>query len=103
MPGCAANTTPLVRVEELHKAFGALTVLKGIDLDIHAGQKVSLIGPSGSGKTTLLRCINYLERPSAGHVYLRGELVGEKRVGGRIVPASARELARTRARIGMVF
>jgi ABC-type polar amino acid transport system ATPase subunit len=99
----AASSSPLVRIEKLHKSFGAAAVLKGIDLDILKGQKVSLIGPSGSGKTTLLRCINHLEQPTSGHVYLQGELVGEKRVGNRIMKASARDLARTRARIGMVF
>ncbi|MGE8333944.1 ATP-binding cassette domain-containing protein, partial [Pseudomonas laurylsulfatiphila] len=58
-----AESTPLVRIEGLHKSFGSLDVLKGIDLNVQQGQKISLIGPSGSGKTTLLRCVNYLEEP----------------------------------------
>jgi ABC-type polar amino acid transport system ATPase subunit len=94
---------PIVRIEALRKSFGALEVLKGVDLEVYAGQKVTLIGPSGSGKTTLLRCINYLEVPTSGHVYLDGELVGEKKVGDRVVKANARELARIRQRIGIVF
>ena len=94
---------PLVKVTGLKKAFGAHVVLNGIDIEVMPGQKLSLIGPSGSGKTTLLRCVNYLERPTAGHVMVDGELVGEKRVGDRYVPSSDRELARMRRRIGMVF
>jgi polar amino acid transport system ATP-binding protein len=94
---------PLVKVTGLKKAFGAHVVLDGIDLEVMPGQKLCLIGPSGSGKTTLLRCVNYLERPTAGHVMVDGELVGEKRVGDRYVPSSDRELARVRRRIGMVF
>jgi polar amino acid transport system ATP-binding protein len=94
---------PLVRVEGVHKRFGPLHVLKGIDLDVRVGEKVSVIGPSGSGKTTLLRCINYIEKPSEGHVYINGHLLGEKAVGGRYVALDDRSLARQRAEIGMVF
>jgi polar amino acid transport system ATP-binding protein len=94
---------PLVRIVDLQKKFGAVHVLKGVSLDVLAGQKVALIGPSGSGKTTLLRCINYLERPSGGHISIAGELIGEKRVGDRYVDMQDREIAAIRARIGMVF
>ncbi len=94
---------PLVRLEGIHKRFGPLHVLKGIDLDVRAGEKVSIIGPSGSGKTTLLRCINYIERPSEGHVYVNGHLVGEKAVGQGYAALDDRALARQRAEIGMVF
>src|SRR5690348_5052809 len=62
--------TPLLRVIDLHKNFGANEVLKGIDLDVNPGETITIIGPSGSGKTTLMRCINYLERPTSGHVYI---------------------------------
>ncbi len=94
---------PLVRIEGLVKSFGAHVVLNGIDLEVLPGQKLSLIGPSGSGKTTLLRCVNYLERPSGGHIFIDGEPIGEKLKDGRYLPMSDRELARLRSRIGMVF
>src|SRR5579883_336350 len=97
------SARPLVRLEGIHKRFGELDVLKGIDLDVGAGEKVSIIGPSGSGKTTLLRCINYIEKPSAGHVYVNGHLLGEKLVDGAYVALEDRALARQRAEIGMVF
>src|SRR5205085_4627650 len=67
------STQPLVRIEALCKQFGHAVVLDHIDLDVHAGEKITLIGPSGAGKSTLLRCVNYLERPTSGHVYLDGE------------------------------
>lgn len=94
---------PLVRVEGLHKSFGRLDVLKGIDLQVQQGQKISLIGPSGSGKTTLLRCINYLEEPTRGSIYIDNALIGQRKVGERTVPMGDRDLARMRANIGMVF
>jgi ABC-type polar amino acid transport system ATPase subunit len=103
MPASDAPPTPLVRIEGVHKRFGLLHVLKGIDLDVMAGEKVSIIGPSGSGKTTLLRCVNYIERPSEGHVYINGRLVGQKRVGDGYADLEDRALARQRAEIGMVF
>jgi len=98
-----AVTHPLVRIEGLHKSFGSLAVLKGIDLTVQQGQKISLIGPSGSGKTTLLRCINFLEEPTQGSIYLDDRLLGQREVHGRRVPMSDAELARMRAEMGMVF
>ncbi|MBD0702356.1 MULTISPECIES: amino acid ABC transporter ATP-binding protein [unclassified Pseudomonas] len=98
-----AESHPLVRVEGLHKSFGRLDVLKGIDLQVQQGQKISLIGPSGSGKTTLLRCINYLEEPTRGSIYIDNALIGQRKVGERTVPMGDRDLARMRANIGMVF
>lgn len=94
---------PLVRIENLHKYYGPLEVLKGIDIDVHAGEKISIIGPSGSGKTTLLRCINFIETPTSGRISIDGEPIGEKQVDGRRIALSDRALARQRARIGMVF
>lgn len=98
-----AESTPLVRIEGLHKSYGHLDVLKGIDLNVQQGQKISLIGPSGSGKTTLLRCINYLEEPTRGSIYIDNELIGQRQVGTRKVPMGDKDLARMRAEIGMVF
>ena len=94
---------PLLRLQGIHKSFGANQVLKGIDLDIAGGQVVCLIGASGSGKTTLLRCVNHLEIPSAGRVILAGELIGLYTRRNRLVPLPPRELAAQRASIGMVF
>jgi polar amino acid transport system ATP-binding protein len=94
---------PLLRIVDLHKRFGELEVLRGVDLEVRRGEKVSIIGPSGSGKTTLLRCINYLEKPSAGHIYIDGNLIGEKQKNGGYVHLSDRELAKERQEIGFVF
>jgi ABC-type histidine transport system ATPase subunit len=94
---------PLLRIVDLHKSFGPLEVLKGISIEVARGEKLSIIGPSGSGKTTLLRCVNYLEKPTSGHVYVDGALIGEKQLNGRFVHLSDRELARERAEIGFVF
>jgi polar amino acid transport system ATP-binding protein len=103
VPVPSALDGPLVRVQGIHKHFGQLHVLKGIDLDVAAGEKVSIIGPSGSGKTTLLRCVNYIEKPSQGHIYINGHLIGEKAVGQGYVALEDRALAKQRAEIGMVF
>src|SRR5499427_2216084 len=94
---------PILQIVGLHKQFGALEVLRGVDLAVRAGEKLSIIGPSGSGKTTLLRCVNWLERPSDGEVLIDGEPIGEKQSAGRRVEMRDVELARMRARIGMVF
>ena len=93
----------LVRIIDLHKNFGSLEVLKGISTEVMKGEKLTIIGPSGSGKTTLLRCVNYLEKPTSGHVYVDDKLIGEKKVDGRYVHLSDRELAKERAEIGFVF
>ncbi|HET7094850.1 MAG TPA: amino acid ABC transporter ATP-binding protein [Thermomicrobiales bacterium] len=93
----------LLRVVALHKRFGPNEVLRGIDLDVAAGETVTVIGPSGSGKTTLLRCINYLERPTGGHVFIEDRLVGERKKGNGFVPVGDRELAAERTAMGMVF
>ncbi len=98
-----SDAQPLVRIVDLHKRFGSLEVLKGIDLQVASGEKVSIIGPSGSGKTTLLRCINWLERPSSGQILIDGQPIGERLAGVRRIDMRDRELARMRARIGMVF
>jgi polar amino acid transport system ATP-binding protein len=94
---------PLLRIVDLQKRFGELEVLSGVSVDVARGEKVSIIGPSGSGKTTLLRCINYLEKPSGGHIYIDGKLIGEKQSNGRYVHLSDRELAKERQEIGFVF
>lgn len=93
--------TEIVRIENLHKSFGPLEVLKGIDLTVEAGETVVLLGSSGSGKSTLLRCVNFMETPSDGRVSLHGELVGSEKNG--TMQYRERELCKLRTRIGMVF
>jgi polar amino acid transport system ATP-binding protein len=94
----------VVKVEDLHKSFGALEVLKGIDFEVDRGEVVCIIGPSGSGKSTLLRCVNLLEIPERGRIYLEGHLIGFRQTaGGRLVKAPEREINRARSEIGMVF
>ena len=98
------TNTPMVQVEGVHKFFGDLHVLKGIDLTIAPGEVCVILGPSGSGKSTLLRCLNQLEEISAGRVRVEGELLGyreDERGGLHELPD--KEIARQRARIGMVF
>jgi ABC-type polar amino acid transport system ATPase subunit len=97
------SMAPLLRIIDLHKSFGPLEVLKGINIDVPRGERLSIIGPSGSGKTTLLRCINYLEKPTRGHIYIENRLIGEKQANDRYVHLSDRELAKERAEIGFVF
>jgi len=89
----------VIEVENLVKHFGSVRALDGVSLSVAAGEVVCLIGPSGSGKSTLLRCINFLEEPTSGVVRVNGQRVGWD--GARRM--SGRELARTRAQIGMVF
>jgi len=96
-------TQPILQIQNLHKSFGKLEVLKGIDLDIHLGEVVVVIGPSGSGKSTLLRCVNFLEKPNQGHVLFKGEEVGQRSVNGKMVALPERVLDMQRSRMGMVF
>ena len=94
---------PLLRVEDLHKSFASLEVLTGVSTTLERGHKTAVIGPSGCGKSTMLRCINYMETPSRGHIYLDGALFGEKRSNGRTIRMTEKELAQQRAHVGMVF
>jgi polar amino acid transport system ATP-binding protein len=103
-PGTAVGSrTPMVRAEAVTKRFGPAEVLKGIDLTVEAGQVCCLLGPSGSGKSTFLRCVNHLERIDGGRLWVDGELVGYRQHRGRLHELKAREVARRRRDIGMVF
>jgi polar amino acid transport system ATP-binding protein len=93
----------LLRVEDIHKDFASLQVLKGVSMTLERGHKTAIIGPSGCGKSTLLRCINYMETPTAGHIHLDGELFGEIREGNAYRRMSDTQLARQRSQVGMVF
>ncbi|MEU3556818.1 amino acid ABC transporter ATP-binding protein [Streptomyces fragilis] len=97
------ETVPMVRAENVHKSYGHIEVLKGIDLEVSKGEVFCLIGPSGSGKSTFLRCINHLEKVNAGRLYVDGELVGYRQKGDKLYELKDSEVARQRRDIGMVF
>jgi polar amino acid transport system ATP-binding protein len=96
-------SSPMVLAEKVHKSFGALEVLKGIDLTVPPGTVCCLLGPSGSGKSTFLRCINHLEKVDAGRLSVDGELVGYRQQGDRLYELREHEVAAARSEIGMVF
>ena len=85
--------TPVISIRGLHKSFGDLEVLRGVDIEVHAGEVVCVIGPSGSGKSTLLRCVNLLEKPNAGEVVIEGIAITDPET----------DVDAVRTRIGMVF
>src|SRR4051812_5875360 len=86
----------MLRLEGIQKRFGKLEVLRGIDMEVGRGEVVCVIGPSGSGKSTLLRCINLLEPPEAGHIYLNGQ-----EITGKVTASEGVDFVRRR--VGMVF
>ncbi|OQD54429.1 ectoine/hydroxyectoine ABC transporter ATP-binding protein EhuA [Streptomyces phaeoluteigriseus] len=93
----------MVDIRSVHKSFGSLEVLKGIDLSVRAGEVTVVLGPSGSGKSTLLRTINHLEKVDRGAITVDGVLVGYRRSGNRLYELPEREVLRRRTRIGFVF
>ena len=99
----AAINGPMVEAIAVHKRFGLVEVLKGIDLTVGRGEVMCIIGPSGSGKSTFLRCINHLDKVDAGQLYVDDELVGYSLRGQRLYELRDHEVARKRAEIGMVF
>ena len=101
--GGMASSRPMVEIQQVQKYFGSLHVLRGVDLDVRAGEVVCVIGPSGSGKTTLLRCINFLETYQGGRILVDGTLVGYRERNGKLSAAPEREVARIRAETAMVF
>ncbi|MBN2840423.1 MAG: amino acid ABC transporter ATP-binding protein [Coriobacteriia bacterium] len=83
----------MVRIEGLHKSFGTLEVLKGVDLNVARGEVVVILGPSGSGKSTMLRCVNRLEEPTSGHIFIENDEVTDRKT----------DINKIRERVGMVF
>ncbi|MDO4581386.1 MAG: amino acid ABC transporter ATP-binding protein [Bacillota bacterium] len=83
----------MINVNDLHKSFGQLEVLKGVTEHIHPGEQVVIIGASGSGKSTFLRCLNLLEQPTAGHIYIEGEEITDPK----------HDVNKLRQKMGMVF
>ncbi len=101
--GSTAGDGYMVRAEDVHKSFGHLDVLKGIDFTVQAGEVSVIIGPSGSGKSTFLRCINHLEKINAGRIWVDGDLMGYKQRGDKLHELRDKEISRQRRSIGMVF
>jgi polar amino acid transport system ATP-binding protein len=102
-PAAETAVDVVVRAVDVHKRFGRLQVLKGVDLEVGRGETVCVIGPSGSGKTTFLRCINHLETIDSGRIEVNGHLIGYRERNGSLIEDSERNIARQRAEIGMVF
>jgi polar amino acid transport system ATP-binding protein len=95
--------TEMVRAERVHKAYGRLEVLRGIDMSVDAGTVCVLLGPSGSGKSTFLRCLNHLEKINAGRIWIDGDLVGYRQRGDKLYELHDKQIAEQRRDIGMVF
>ncbi|GAA3134222.1 amino acid ABC transporter ATP-binding protein [Streptomyces rameus] len=93
----------MVDIRSVHKSFGSLDVLRGIDLQVAAGEVTVVLGPSGSGKSTLLRTVNHLEKVDRGEISVDGALMGYRRAGDRLYELPEREVLRQRTRIGFVF
>ncbi len=98
-----SDTTPVIEIRNLHKAYGALEVIKGVDISAKRGDVVSLIGSSGSGKSTILRCANLLEDSQDGDVLFKGEPVTWAGNGMSRRPADAKQVLRIRTNLSMVF
>ena len=94
---------PVIEIRDLHKAYGDLEVIKGVDITAHAGDVVALIGSSGSGKSTLLRCANLLEDSQQGEVLFQGEAVKWRGKGLHRHPADKQQVIRIRTNLSMVF
>jgi polar amino acid transport system ATP-binding protein len=102
-PALALDATPLVSARNVHKSFGSNQVLKGINMEVRAGEVVVILGPSGSGKSTFLRCINHLETMNQGSILVDGVQIGYELRGNHLHQVTPRVLARQRSDIGMVF
>ena len=98
-----SDPTPVIEIKGLHKAYGTLEVIKGVDISAHRGDVVSLIGSSGSGKSTILRCANLLEDSQQGEILFKGEPVKWKGTGHSRHPADPKQVLRIRTNLSMVF
>jgi polar amino acid transport system ATP-binding protein len=99
----ASAAAEMVRADNIHKAYGSLEVLKGVDLVVKQGEVCCVLGPSGSGKSTFLRCINHLEKINAGRIFVDGELMGYHERNGKLHEMGEKDVSRQRRAIGMVF
>jgi len=98
-----SSNGPMVKAEGVCKYFGRLEALRGVTMEVAPRDVVVIIGPSGSGKSTFLRCINHLEKISAGRLWVDGELVGYQQKGDKVYELHDKDVARKRSEIGMVF
>ncbi|MGK9066977.1 ABC transporter ATP-binding protein [Stutzerimonas chloritidismutans] len=99
-----AEAIPALEIRNLHKRYGDLEVLKGISLTARDGDVISILGSSGSGKSTFLRCINLLENPNEGEIYVSGEQLRLKRAkDGDLVAADSKQINQMRSKLGFVF
>jgi len=98
-----SDATPVIEIRNLHKAYGSLEVIKGVDITAHRGDVISLIGSSGSGKSTILRCINLLEDSQQGDIVFKGEPVRWRGEGPGRHPADPKQVLRIRTNLSMVF
>jgi polar amino acid transport system ATP-binding protein len=94
---------PMVRAQQVTKSVGPLKVLRGVTLEVQTGEVMCLLGPAGAGKSTFLRCVNHLERISAGRLYVQGMLVGYNERDGKLREMHPADVADQRREIGMVF
>ncbi len=103
--GASVNqSVPALQVDDIHKSFGSIEVLKGISLSANDQDVISILGSSGSGKSTFLRCINLLETPTSGSIRVKGELIEMKQQrDGSAIPADRKQVDRIRSRLAMVF
>ena len=100
----ASSSVPALQVDDIHKSFGSIEVLKGISLTANDQDVISILGSSGSGKSTFLRCINLLEIPTSGSVRVNGELIEMKQQrNGEPAPADRKQVDRIRSKLAMVF
>ena len=95
--------SPMIRIDNITKTYGPLTVLDGLSMDVMPGEKLALIGPSGSGKTTILRILMTLEKINGGHIEVDGDQLYHMRKAGSLTDADEKHLQKMREKIGMVF
>jgi polar amino acid transport system ATP-binding protein len=93
----------MVKAENVHKSFGHLEVLKGIEFEVRHGEVSVVVGPSGSGKSTFLRCVNHLEKINAGRIWVDGDLIGYRQRGDKLHEMRDKDISAQRRSIGMVF
>ncbi len=98
------NKTPAIQLNDIHKSYGDLEVLKGVSLEAHQGEVISIIGSSGSGKSTLLRCVNLLESPCQGDIVINGQVL-QLKMGrdGHLEPVDKHQIEQIRQKLGFVF